>query len=82
MVDVKESLDKLEMYLLELEDKYIDIHTDPLENPEMYKLDIRSFCVLSHAVFEEFVENICLYTLNEIEDKFVNTQRISYSTLC
>lgn len=29
MVDVKESLDKLEMYLLELEDKYIDIHTDP-----------------------------------------------------
>ena len=82
MVDVKESLDKLEMYLLELEDKYIDIHTDPLENPEMYKLDIRSFCVLSHAAFEEFVENICLYTLNEIEDKFVNTQRISYSTLC
>ena len=36
MVDVKESLDKLEMYLLELEDKYIDIHTDPLENPEMF----------------------------------------------
>ena len=48
MVDVKESLDKLEMYLLELEDKYIDIHTDPLENPEMYKLDIRSFlCAFS-----------------------------------
>ena len=38
--------------------------------------------MLSHAAFEEFVENICLYTLNEIEDKFVNTQRISYSTLC
>lgn len=28
------------------------------------------------------MENICLYTLNEIEDKFINTQRISYSTLC
>lgn len=82
MVDIKESLDKLELYLLELEDKYIDIHTDPLESPEAYKLDVRSYCVLSHAAFEEFVENICLYTLNEIEDKFVNTQRISYSTLC
>lgn len=82
MVNIQESLDKLELYLLELEDKYIDIHKDPLENPETYKLDVRSYCVLSHAAFEEFVENVCLYALNEIEDKFVNTQRISYSTLC
>lgn len=82
MVNIQESLDKLELYLLELEDKYIDIHRDPLENPEAYKLDVRSYCVLSHAAFEEFVENVCLYALNEIEDKFVNTQRISYSTLC
>lgn len=82
MVNIQESLDKLELYLLELEDKYIDIHRDPLENPEAYKLDVRSYCVLSHAAFEEFVENVCLCALNEIEDKFVNTQRISYSTLC
>lgn len=82
MVNIQESLDKLKLYLSELEDKYIDIHRDPLENPEAYKLDVRSYCVLSHAAFEEFVENVCLYALNEIEDKFVNTQRISYSTLC
>lgn len=43
MVDINESLDKLEIYLLELEDKYIDIHTDPLENPEAYKLDVKVF---------------------------------------
>lgn len=82
MVDVKESLDKLELYLLELEDRYIDTHKDLFENPEEYKLDVRSYCVLSHAAFEEFVENVCLYTLNEIEEKFTNTQRISFSTLC
>lgn len=82
MVSIKDSLDKLELYLLELEEKYIDTHDDPLEDPDKYKLDVRSYCVLSHAAFEEFVENICLYTLNEIEDKFINTQRISYSTLC
>ena len=82
MENVKDCLDKLELYLLELEEKYIDIHKDPFENPEDYKLDVRSFCVLSHAAFEEFVENLCLYILNEIEDKFINTQRISYSTLC
>ena len=82
MENVKNCLDKLELYLLELEDKYIDIHKDPFENPEEYKLDVRSYCVLSHAAFEEFVENICLFTLNEIEAKFTNTQRISFSTMC
>ena len=68
MVSIKDSLDKLELYLLELEEKYIDTHDDPLEDPDKYKLDVRSYCVLSHAAFEEFVENICLYTLNEIEE--------------
>lgn len=82
MTTIKESLDKLELYLLELEYKYIDIHNDPFENPEEYKLDVRSYCVLSHAAFEEFVENICLCSLNEIIDKFTTSQRISYSTLC
>src|SRR5574344_2838330 len=82
MENVKECLDKLELYLLELDYKYIDIHKDLFEDPEEYKLDVRSYCVLSHAAFEEFVENICLYTLNEIEYNFKYTQRISYSTLC
>lgn len=31
MVSIKDSLDKLELYLLELEEKYIDTHDDPLE---------------------------------------------------
>lgn len=52
MVSIKDSLDKLELYLLELEEKYIDIHDDPLEDPDKYKLDVRSYCVLSHAAFE------------------------------
>lgn len=30
MVSIKDSLDKLELYLLELEEKYIDTHDDPL----------------------------------------------------
>lgn len=51
MVSIKDSLDKLELYLLELEEKYIDTHDDPLEDPDKYKLDVRSYCVLSHAAF-------------------------------
>lgn len=82
MINIEEALGKLELYILELEEKYIDSHQDPLENPDDYKFDIRSYCLLAHAAFEEFVENICLYILDEIEDKFTNSDRISYSTLC
>ena len=82
MTDLKESLDKLDAYLAELECQYIDPHKDPLEIPERYKLDVRSYCVLSHAAFEEFVENVCICTLAEIVDQFKNSQCISYSTLC
>ena len=52
MVSIEESLDKLGIYLLELEYKYISNHVDPFEDPEEYKLDVRSYCVLSHAAFE------------------------------
>ena len=43
MVSIKDSLDKVELYLLELEEKYIDTHDDPLEDPDKYKLDVRSY---------------------------------------
>ena len=79
---MKAHIDQLEMYLLELEEKYINPHIDPLQTPKDYELDVRSFCVLTHAAFEEFVEYICIYLLNEIETNFINNQRISYSSLC
>ncbi|MCH5245762.1 MAG: hypothetical protein J1E84_04805 [Muribaculaceae bacterium] len=45
------------------------------------ELNIRSYCVLCHAAFEEFAESIALYALEEITNKFINEQRISYG-LC
>lgn len=79
---MKAHLDQLEIYLLSLEEKYITPHNDPLQTPADYQLDVRSFCVLAHAAFEEFLENLSLYVLNEIESNFTNHQRISYSSLC
>lgn len=79
---MKAHIDQLELYLLELEDKYITPHLDPLQTPKEYELDVRSFCILAHAAFEEFIEYICIYLLNEIEIKFTYSQRISYSSLC
>lgn len=71
----------LNTYILDLEIKYIEPHQDPLELPQLYDFDVRSFCILSHAAFEEFVENICIKVVDEMESAFKTTQRISYTTL-
>lgn len=73
---------KLDDYLLELEIKYIENHKDPLEMPNNYNLDVRSYCVLCHAAFEEYIETLCIYILDEIVTNFEERLRFSYSTLC
>lgn len=79
---MQEALDNLKETIEELKAKYIDVHTDPLEPIENYRLDVKSFCVLSHAAFEEYIEDICLKVLAEIFDKYRSTGRFSFSTLC
>lgn len=81
-LDLIEEKRKLDDYLLELEIKYIENHKDPLETPDKYNLDVRSYCVLCHAAFEEYIEMLCCYTLNEIVVNFDSKSRFSYSTLC
>lgn len=63
--------------------KFIDIHKDPLEAPDQYDLDVQSYCILSHAGFEEFFESICIYTLSQIDSNFnLPTRNISIGTIC
>lgn len=50
----------LENHVLELLIRYIEPHKDPLQSPNDYDLDVHSFCILSHAAFEEFVEDVTL----------------------
>lgn len=65
-----------------LEKKYISSHSDPLELPDDFELDVESYCVLCHAAFEEFIEDVCVYLLDELEDKYKTTGRFSFATLC
>lgn len=81
-MDLDDENRKLSDYLLELEIKYIENHKNPLEQPDEYNLDVRSYCVLCHAAFEEYIETLCIYTLNEIVVNFERNSRFSYSTLC
>lgn len=73
----------LENHLLDLGIKYIDPHRSKLEPPDDYKLDVHSFCILSHAAFEEFLEDVTLYSIDRIESEFKSRNRkISYATIC
>lgn len=63
--------------------KFIDIHKDQLETPDQYDMDVQSYCILSHAGFEEFFESICIYTLSQIDSNFnLPTRNISIGTMC
>ncbi len=73
----------LEDHILELAIKYIGPHTDPLEKPVDYNLDVHSFCILCHAAFEEFLEDITLYSVDKIEREFNSRLRkFSFATFC
>lgn len=81
--ELKSKYKVLEEYILTLIYKYIEPHKDPLQGPLEYDLDVRSFCILCHAAFEEFIEDVTIYSIDRIESEFNNRpQKISYATLC
>ena len=75
--------DELTKRLKSLCVKFIDTHKDPLEAPDQYDLDVQSYCILSHAGFEEFFESICIYILSTIDSNFnLPSRNISIGTIC
>lgn len=81
--DLENKFNDLENHILELGIKYIDNHRNPLENPKDYKLDVHSYCILCHAAFEEFLEDITLYSVERIDKEFNSrNRRISFATVC
>lgn len=80
---LQNQFDNLAQRLESLCAKFIDTHKDPLETPDKYDLDVQSYCILSHAGFEEFFESICIYTLSNIDNNFnLPTRNISIGTIC
>ena len=79
--DLENKYKDLEKHILELGIKYIELHNDPLENPNDYKLDVNSFCILCHAAFEEFLEDVTLYSIDRINGslKFEITAKRLYA---
>lgn len=81
--ELNDRFSALEDHIAELLIRYIDTHKDPMEHPSDYSLDVHSFCILSHAAFEEFIEDVTLYSVDRIESEFKgNPRKFSYATLC
>lgn len=62
MTDYSSLFASLLAHVNALEAKFILPHL-PLgaaTNPNSYDLDVRAFCVLAHAAFEQFVEDVCV----------------------
>lgn len=64
-------------YIEEVNKRYLLPHlSNPLAQPTDYEMDIRSFCVLCHAAFEDFIEELALYQLILSIDRFINERKI------
>lgn len=80
---LQEKYDSLSDRLSDLEIKFIEPHQDPMEQPADYNLDVQSYCIMSHAAFEQFFEEICLYQLEKIQKSFNTPKRlVSLGTIC
>lgn len=68
----------LEDYLVVVKNAYLHKHlANPLATPEDYDLDIKSFCILSHAAFEEFVETTVLAVMDDAISKYQSKKKIT-----
>jgi hypothetical protein len=56
MVDVNAHYTELTAYVAELAQKFVNgyIPADPNTPPDAYAHDVKAYCILSHAAFEEF----------------------------
>jgi hypothetical protein len=66
-----------------LEQRYLAkfLPANPEDGPEEFQYDVKSFCVLAHAAFEEFVETVSEELMQKIETDFLSN-KLTLSTAC
>lgn len=78
MTDYSRLFTTLQAHIGGLEAKFLGPHLplDPAATPDSYDLDVRAFCVLAHAAFEQFVEDVCVGLAQDASDAWL------YSNCC
>jgi hypothetical protein len=74
MADVEGMFAALVAEVTTLEARYIRkyIPADPQHGPEDYEYDVKAFCLLCHAAFEEFVEGISEAIMADVAPNLLN----------
>lgn len=82
MADLKQLFGNLSAEIVGLEKRFISkwIPADPTVPPEDFEHDVKAFCVLAHAAFEEFVEEISLVVMQAAKDAWLH-QKFSKATV-
>jgi hypothetical protein len=77
------SLKKLEKSLrdniLDIERKFLSAYfpANPTHTPDAYQHDVKAYCILAHAIFEEFVEVVSLEVMKNTTSSWLSSRRIS-----
>lgn len=81
-MSVKNLQDDLDIELSSLQKRFIDrwVPADPLLGPADFEHDVKAYCVLAHAAFEEFVEELSILAMKSALVAW-NTRRFSYGTM-
>lgn len=80
MVDIDKLYADTESYIQSLEGSFLSKYlADPTTTPTDYDLDVKSYCILCHAAFEEFAETIAVNVMNQTVDNFILHHRVSES---
>jgi hypothetical protein len=73
----------LEEQLQLLERRFVRPHLPlpPTSNPSEYDLDVRAYCLLSHAAFEQYIEDICRQLMVDALDEWLRTRSATNTLL-
>lgn len=82
MTDIEKLFNDLSVEISGLEARFISrwIPAEPSVQPEDFEHDVKAFCVLAHAAFEEFVEEISLIVMKAAKQAWLN-QKFSKSAI-
>lgn len=78
MVHVDALHGELITYITELAGKFVDryIPADPSIPPDTYAHDVKAYCILSHAAFEEFIEGVAIGLADYATNQWLSQRKV------
>lgn len=83
MCKFEELFKSLSVLLQEYEERFIKPYmpTDPSVGPSIYELDVKAYCLLSHAAFEDFFESVALNLMSLSIKKWISSKDVTDTLL-